>query len=86
MPPDRTRPRHFVSRELDIAEGVVWRDPERIGEWMGELSGEKPVVVYRAYGFHVGCRTAIALHDAGFDARCMTVGHSAWRSSAPRSG
>jgi Fe-Mn family superoxide dismutase len=75
-----TRPKHFVSRQQDIAEGVTWRDPERVGEWMGELSKEKPVVVYCAYGFHVGCRTAIALRDAGFDARYMTVGHSGWRA------
>ena len=75
-----TRPKHFVSRQQDIAEGVVWRDPERVAEWMGELSKEKPVVVYCAYGFHVGCRTAIALRDAGFDARYMTVGHSGWKA------
>jgi Fe-Mn family superoxide dismutase len=75
-----TRPKHFVSRQQDIADGVTWRDPERIGEWMGELSKEKPVVVYCAYGFHVGCRTAIALRDAGFDARYMNVGHSGWKA------
>ena len=75
-----TRPKHFVSRQQEIAEGVVWRDPERVGEWMGELSKEKPVVVYCAYGFHVGCRTAIALRDAGFDASYMTVGHSGWKA------
>jgi Fe-Mn family superoxide dismutase len=75
-----TRPKHFVSRQQDIAEGVTWRDPERVGEWMGELSKETPVVVYCAYGFHVGCRTAIALRDAGFDARYMNVGHSGWKA------
>jgi superoxide dismutase, Fe-Mn family len=75
-----TRPKHFVSRQQEIAEGVVWRDPERVTEWMGELSKEKPVVVYCAYGFHVGCRTAVALRDAGFDARYMTVGHSGWKA------
>jgi len=75
-----TRPKHFVSRQQDIAEGVQWRDPERVGEWMGELSKEKPVVVYCAYGFHVGCRTAIALREAGFDARYMKVGHSGWQA------
>jgi len=75
-----TRPKHFVSRQQDIADGVTWRDPERVGEWMGELSKEKPVVVYCAYGFHVGCRTAIALRDAGFDARYMNVGHSGWKA------
>jgi Fe-Mn family superoxide dismutase len=75
-----TRPKHSVSRAQDIAEGVEWRDPERVQEWMGELSKEKPVVVYCAYGFHVGCRTAIVLREAGFDAKYMNVGHSGWRA------
>ena len=76
-----TRPKHFVSRQKDIAEGVTWRDPELVNEWMGELDKEKPVVVYCAYGFHVGCRTAIALRDAGFDAKYMKVGHSGWKAA-----
>ena len=76
-----TRPKHFVSRTQDIAEGVTWRDPERVGEWMSELTKETPVVVYCAYGFHVGCRTAITLRDAGFDARYMKVGHSGWKAA-----
>ena len=75
-----TRPKHFVSRTQDIAVGVTWRDPERVGEWMSELSKETPVVVYCVYGFHVGCRTAIALREAGFDARYMTGGHSGWKA------
>ena len=74
------RPRHFVSRQGDIADGATWRDPERLQDWIGELSKEKPVVVYCAYGFHVGCRTAMALRDAGFDAKYMTGGHSGWRA------
>jgi Fe-Mn family superoxide dismutase len=75
-----TRPKHFVSRQQDIAAGITGRDPEQVGEWMGELSKEQPVGVYCAYGFHVGCRTAIALREAGFDARYMTVGHSGWKA------
>ena len=75
-----TRPKHFVSRQQDIAEGVAWRDPERVGEWMAELKKDTPVVVYCAYGFHVGCKTAIALRDAGFDAKYMNVGHSGWKA------
>ena len=75
-----TRPRHFVSRTQEIADGATWRDPERLQDWIGELSKEKPVVVYCAYGFHVGCRTAGALRDAGFDAKYMTGGHSGWKA------
>jgi Fe-Mn family superoxide dismutase len=36
-----------------------------------------PVVVFCAYGFHVGCKTAIALREAGFAAKYMKGGHSA---------
>ena len=74
------RPRHFVSRTQDIMEGAVWRDPDRVQEWAGDLSKSDPVVVFCVYGFHVGCKTAIALRDLGFDAKFMKGGHSAWRA------
>ena len=74
------RPRHYVSRQQDIMEGAVWHDPERVQEWAGELSKSDPVVVFCVYGFHVGCKTAIALRDAGFDAKYMKGGHSAWKA------
>jgi Fe-Mn family superoxide dismutase len=74
------RPRSYISRQQDIMEGAVWRDPERIDTWIGDLSKSEPVVVFCAYGFHVGCKTAIALRDVGFDARYMKGGHSAWKA------
>ena len=74
------RPRAGVSRDQDIADGVPWRDPEQIQQWMGELSKSEPVVVYCSYGFHVGCKTAIKLREAGFDARYMNSGHLGWRA------
>lgn len=74
------RPRHSASRQQDIVVGAVWRDPDRVQEWAGELSKSEPVVVYCVYGFHVGCKTAIALREAGFDARYMKGGHSAWKA------
>jgi len=74
------RPRHSVSRTQDIIEGATWHDPDRVQEWAGELSKSDPVVVFCVYGFHVGCRTAIALREAGFDAKYMRGGHSAWKA------
>jgi superoxide dismutase, Fe-Mn family len=74
------RPRHYVSRTQDIIEGAVWRDPERVQEWAGDLSKSEPVVTFCVYGFHVGCKTAIALREAGFDAKYMKGGHSAWKA------
>jgi Fe-Mn family superoxide dismutase len=74
------RPRAAITRSQDIADGIPWRDPEQIQQWMGELSKSEPVVVYCAYGFHVGCKTAIKLREAGFDARYMNSGHSGWKA------
>jgi Fe-Mn family superoxide dismutase len=74
------RPRHYVTRMQDIMDGAVWRDPDRVQEWARDLSKSEPVVVFCVYGFHVGCKTAIALRDAGFDARYMKGGHSAWKA------
>jgi Fe-Mn family superoxide dismutase len=74
------RPKFYVSRTQDIAEGATWRDPERLQEWIGELSRSDPVIVYCAYGFHVGCGTAVKLREAGFDAKYMKPGHSGWKA------
>ena len=74
------RPAFSAARLGDIVEGVKWRDPERVQEWMKDLSRSDPVVVYCVYGFHVGCRMAGVLRDAGFDARYMEGGHSALKA------
>jgi Fe-Mn family superoxide dismutase len=75
------RPRHYSSRSPDIIDGAVWRDPERIDDWIGELSKEAPVVTFCVYGFHIGCQTAATLRKAGFDARYMAGGHYAWKAA-----
>ena len=72
------RPRHHISRTVDLMEGATWRDPDRIEEWIGELSRDQPVAVYCAYGFHVGCIVTKALRERGFDARYIRGGISAW--------
>jgi len=74
------RPRHYTTKAPEIMAGAVWRDPERIAEWMGELSKEDPVVTYCVYGFHTGCETAIALRNAGFNASYMTGAHYGWKA------
>ncbi len=76
-----TRPKHYSTKSHDIMEGAVWRDPERVDEWMGDLSKTEPVVTFCVYGFHIGCQTAATLRKAGFDARYMSGGHFAWKAA-----
>src|SRR6185503_12180143 len=72
------RPRHHVSRTVDLMEGAEWRDPDRVAEWVGDLSREQPIAVYCAYGFHVGCSVTKVLRERGYDARFIRGGISAW--------
>jgi Fe-Mn family superoxide dismutase len=72
------RPRHHISRTTDLIAGAVWRDPDRVEEWIGALSRDRPVAAYCAYGFHVGCNVTRALREKGFDARYVRGGVSAW--------
>jgi Fe-Mn family superoxide dismutase len=76
-----TRPKHYSTRSQDMMEGAVWRDPERVDEWIGELSKTEPVVTFCVYGFHIGCETAATLRKAGFDARYMSGGHYSWKAA-----
>jgi Fe-Mn family superoxide dismutase len=72
------RPRHHISRTVDLMAGATWRDPDRVEEWIDALSPDRPVAVYCAYGFHVGCNVTRVLREHGLDARYVRGGVSAW--------
>jgi superoxide dismutase, Fe-Mn family len=76
-----TRPRHYSTRAQDAVDGAVWRDPERLEDWIDTLSKDEPVVTFCVYGFHIGCQTAAALRKAGFDARYMAGGYYGWKAA-----
>ena len=58
----------------------MWRDPERVDDWIDTLSKEAPVITFCVYGFYIGCQAARTLRNAGFDARYMAGGHYAWKA------
>jgi Fe-Mn family superoxide dismutase len=77
-------PKHFVARRQEMMVGAQWRDHERVEEWIGELKKDEPVAVFCAYGFHVACRTTLALRAAGFDAKVVPAVAPRGRRSAGR--
>ena len=72
------RQRDHMSRHVDLLAGATWRDPDRVQDWMAELSPEQPVIVYCSYGFDVGRNVTRTLIARGFDARYLRGGLSAW--------
>jgi superoxide dismutase, Fe-Mn family len=72
------RQREHMSRNVDLMAGATWRDPDRVEEWIAELTPDKPVAVYCSYGFDVGCNVTKTLIERGFDARFVRGGIAAW--------
>jgi len=72
------RQRDHMSLHPDLMAGAIWRYPDRIDEWIGELASDKPVAVYCAWGFDVGRNVTKTLMERGFDARFLRGGISAW--------
>ena len=75
------RAREHMSLNVDLMAGATWRDPDRVEEWITELTPHKPVAVYCAYGFDVGCNVTKTLIERGFDARFIRGGIAAWYAS-----
>src|SRR5262249_44396660 len=64
----------------DLIEGALWRDPERVGEWAGELPRASHVVVYCVHGHEVSQGVAKALRESGRAARYLEGGVEAWKA------
>lgn len=74
------RPKQYLVNDPVSIDGAVWRDPDRIDEWIAEVPGDAPVIAFCAYGFDVGCQVTARLRTAGIDARYMTGGYFAWKA------
>jgi Fe-Mn family superoxide dismutase len=72
------RPKHYFTRTADMMRGATWRDPTRVDDWSSELARDRPVYVYCAYGFYVGCEVTAQLRERGYDAKYIRGGLSAW--------
>src|SRR5438128_3617763 len=76
------RQREHMSRHVDLMAGATWRDPDRVEEWIAELTPDKPVAVYCLYGLDArpnGTQTRI---DRGLNARSVRAGSPAGSASS----
>ncbi|WP_050578520.1 Fe-Mn family superoxide dismutase [Rhizobium leguminosarum] len=64
----------------DMLPGAIFRPPETIADWAGELPRGKPIVVYCIYGFQVSGNAVADLRRRGLDARALSGGIAAWHA------
>jgi rhodanese-related sulfurtransferase len=66
----------------DMIAGALWRDPERVGEWAGELPRAGRVVAYCVHGQEVSQGVAKALAGRGLSAQYLQGGiEEGWKAA-----
>jgi len=66
----------------DMIEGALWRDPERVAEWAGELPRASRVVAYCVHGHEVSQGVAKALAGRGLSAQYLQGGiEEGWKAA-----
>ena len=75
------RRRARIEAAGDLLPGAVWRDPEKIDQWIGTLPKDRPVVAYCVFGHHVSHTARDRLAAAGFGARYLEGGIVTWRAA-----
>lgn len=68
------RRRNDFEAATEMIQGALRRDPERVGEWAGELPRASRVIVYCVHGGEVSQGVAHALLDHGLTARYLQGG------------
>jgi len=76
----RKRPAFIVATDMIV--GALWRAPERVSAWAGELPGASQVVVYCGHGHEVSQGVARALTERGIATRYLEGGiEQGWRAA-----
>src|SRR6267154_5446483 len=66
----------------DMIAGALWRDPERVTEWAGELPRASRVVAYCMRGHEVSQGVAMALGEHGIAAQVLEGGiEEGWKAA-----
>ncbi len=73
-------PEDFASNPV-LIEGAVYRNPERLSQWAGELPKDRPIVVYCVKGAWVSQKVAAFLHGQKRDVYSLAGGQAAWNAS-----
>ncbi|MCX5864084.1 MAG: HDIG domain-containing protein [Deltaproteobacteria bacterium] len=62
----------------DMIPGAVWRDPEQVTKWAGELSANTATVIYCARGGSVSRSVSNTLREKGVTVAYLDCGLKAW--------
>ena len=64
--------------------GAVWRDPNKVDEWAGEIPKDRPLVVYCVRGGSVSNAVLDTLLEKGVSAQFIEGGLAAWKASGKK--
>jgi len=74
------RRRPVFQAATQMIQGALWRDPERVADWAGELPRAGRVAVYGVHGEEVSRSVATALLERRISARYLQGGIEGWKA------
>lgn len=69
------------ARDPQVIAGALRRLPDEVADWQAALPAGRRVLVYCAFGHHVGRGVAARLREMGHDASYLAGGLAAWRAA-----
>src|SRR5262245_49646713 len=75
------RRRSAFQAATGMIQGALWRNPDRVSEWAGELPRASRVVVYCVHGDEVSQGVAKVLRENGPAAQYLRGGIEAWKAA-----
>ena len=75
------RRRSTFRNAIDMIEGALWRDPERIAGWSHELPRASRVVAYCVHGNEVSQGVARVLAERGIASQYLQGGLEGWKEA-----
>jgi rhodanese-related sulfurtransferase len=62
----------------ELIPGAIYREPEQLADWAGDLEVGRPIIVYCVHGHEVSRNAATALRERGYDAAHLAGGVERW--------
>jgi Fe-Mn family superoxide dismutase len=75
------RRRPAFEAEPRLIPGAVWRDPEQVDRWAGEMNPNRSLIVYCLHGHEVSRGVADRLRRLGLDALLLEGGIEGWKAA-----
>lgn len=75
------RRKDIYESATDLIPGALWRDPDKMATWIGELPRDASYAIVCKAGHQLSQMVAASLREAGVSAQVVSGGYEGWREN-----